>query len=63
MVNGETRQVPEGLNVSKLLQHLGLDPALVAIEMNRAIVRKTEWERTELKPGVQLEIVQFVGGG
>jgi thiamine biosynthesis protein ThiS len=35
----------------------------VAVEMDRRIVKRTEWETLELPPGAKIEIVQFVGGG
>jgi len=62
-LNGETRDVPEGLNVSRLLVHLGLNPARVAIERNLEILPRSVWEGTQLAPGDRFEIVQFVGGG
>lgn len=63
VVNGEPRKVRDGLTVSELLQELSLDPARVAIELNRHIVRRPQWAETSLGAGFQLEIVQFVGGG
>lgn len=63
VVNGEVREVPQGLTVAGLLQSLDLDPARVAVELDRRIVRKTRWEETVLAGGARLEIVQFVGGG
>ena len=62
-LNGESRDVPEGLNVSRLLVHLGLNPARVAIERNLEILPRSAWEATQLAPGDRFEIVQFVGGG
>jgi thiamine biosynthesis protein ThiS len=62
-VNGKPAEVPPGLNVEGLLRELNLDPARVAVELNRAIVRKTEWQSTPVDAGAQVEIVQFVGGG
>ncbi|MBI5084443.1 MAG: sulfur carrier protein ThiS [Acidobacteria bacterium] len=62
-VNGETRVVPPGLSVKGLLVHAGLDPARVAVELNRLIVRREHWETTEVQDGASLEIVTFVGGG
>jgi thiamine biosynthesis protein ThiS len=35
----------------------------VAIELNKAIVRKRDWENTPVAPGSHIEIVEFVGGG
>jgi sulfur carrier protein len=62
-VNGEPRNVAEGLTIVDLLADLGLRPDRVAVEMNRAIVRQPQWAETEVPPGAELEIVQFVGGG
>jgi len=63
VINGEPRQVPEGLDLTNLLVHLGIDPSRVAVEMNRAIVRKGHWPATPVRDGARLEIVWFVGGG
>ena len=62
-LNGESREVPEGLNVSGLLTHLGLNPARVAIERNLEILPRTAWPATPLVAGDRFEIVHFVGGG
>lgn len=63
VVNGKSREVPNGLTLNALLAHLEIKPERVAIERNRAIVRKPEWATTEVLTGDQLEIVWFVGGG
>ncbi|MEO0981186.1 MAG: sulfur carrier protein ThiS [Pseudomonadota bacterium] len=62
-VNGEARDVAEGLLLSELVATLGGDPRGVAIERNREIVPKSEHGRTALGEGDRLEVVQFVGGG
>jgi thiamine biosynthesis protein ThiS len=62
-VNGERRSVPAGVNVRQMLERLGVAPERVAVEMNRAIVRKADWERTRVEDGASFEIVEFVGGG
>ncbi len=63
VVNGEPKRVPEGLDVTRLLEWLAIDPARVAVELNRTIVRKQEWHTMTVEGGAQLEIVWFVGGG
>ncbi len=63
VVNGEPRQVPEGLSVDRLLVFLEVDPGRVAVERNREIVRKAEWAATVIEAGDALEVVWFVGGG
>jgi thiamine biosynthesis protein ThiS len=62
-VNGQPRRVTEGLTVDRLLAELSIDPARVAVELNREIVRQAAWEATPVLAGAQVEIVWFVGGG
>ena len=63
VVNGKPASVPEGLNVTSLLRFLGIDAARVAVELNRSIVRKAEWETAQIGADAQVEVVWFVGGG
>jgi thiamine biosynthesis protein ThiS len=63
VVNGDSRSLPEGLTLLGLLRELELEPARVAIELDKRIVKQGEWAGTVLQPGARLEIVQFVGGG
>ncbi len=63
VLNGDPRRVPEGLNVAGLLKFLEIDGGRVAVELNREIVRKPDWESAELLDGAQVEVVWFVGGG
>jgi thiamine biosynthesis protein ThiS len=63
VVNGEEREIPAGLNVRQMLEHLGLDPQRVAVELNRAIVGKANWDAISVETGAKIEIVEFVGGG
>jgi len=63
LVNGDARLAPQRQTLSGLLEELRLEPSRVAIEMNRRIVKRTEWDTFELFPGAKIEIVQFVGGG
>jgi sulfur carrier protein len=62
-VNGEPRSVAQGITIVDLLTDLGLRPDRVAVELNRAIVKQPQWAATEIPPGAEVEIVQFVGGG
>lgn len=63
VVNGETREVPEGLGVIALLTHLGLPADRVAIERNLEILPRSQWIETHVQPGDRYEIVHLVGGG
>jgi thiamine biosynthesis protein ThiS len=62
-VNGVARAVPGRANLLEVLLFLEVDPEKVAVEKDRAIVRKPDWTRTPVESGSELEIVQFVGGG
>jgi thiamine biosynthesis protein ThiS len=63
LVNGETKTISEGATILGLLKQLDLEPARVAVELDRRIVKQPLWSDTVLQAGAQLEIVQFVGGG
>jgi sulfur carrier protein len=63
VVNGEERSVPADQNVRSVLAALGIEADRVAVELDRGIVRKADWESTAVTDGSRLEIVQFVGGG
>ena len=63
VVNGQVRSVAEGLTLTYLLVRLDILGDRVAVELNRNIVRRSEWDTTIVCPGATLEIVQFVGGG
>ena len=63
IINGVARNVAAEQTVLELLQHLSLDPARVAVELNRRIVKQPNWAGTVVESGAQIEIVQFVGGG
>jgi sulfur carrier protein len=63
LVNGEARAIPHGQTILDLLRQLQLDPARVAVELNRRIVKQPQWNEVTLEAGAQVEIVQFVGGG
>ncbi|RYG64248.1 sulfur carrier protein ThiS, partial [bacterium] len=41
-LNGAPREVPDGLTVRALLDHLGLTSGPVAVEVNRAIVPRAD---------------------
>jgi thiamine biosynthesis protein ThiS len=63
IINGETRQVPAPGSLLQLLEHLGLDPRTVVVELNREIVRRPRLGETAVADGDAIELVHFVGGG
>ena len=63
LINGETREVPESVNLKSLLELFSLPSRRVAVELNRNVVRRTDWEATNVSEGDKIEIIHFVGGG
>ncbi len=62
-VNGERRFFPAETTLLDVVRALGLEPERVAVELNRAIVKRDLWTSTRVDSGAEIEIVQFVGGG
>jgi sulfur carrier protein len=63
IVNGQVREIPAGRPLLQILTLLDVDPARVAVELNRSIVSRPSWPHVTVNSGATLEIVQFVGGG
>ena len=63
VLNGESRQIPSEIDIDRLLEHFSLPKQRVAIELNRSVVRRTDWPTTLVREGDRLEVVHFVGGG
>ena len=61
-VNGQPRDVSDGLHIAALLEQMKLKPSHVAVELNRRLVRSEQYD-TPLKAGDEVEVVTFVGGG
>jgi len=62
-LNGELREVPEGLSLAALIEWLKLPRDRVAVERNLEIVPKARWDVTPVQAGDRLEVVHLVGGG
>lgn len=62
-VNGDIREVPEGVTVRALLESMELGRERVAVEINAEVVRRALHTERVLAEGDHVEIVTFVGGG
>ena len=62
-LNGEPREIPDGLTLAALIDWLKLPADRVAVERNLEIVSRGNWGQTPVHAGDRLEVVQFVGGG
>ncbi len=63
VVNGEKKEVAENLDLSALIEHLSLPDERIAVELNREVVRKKDWETIKINDADKIEIIHFVGGG
>ncbi len=63
VINGEPREIADGVTITALLTTLGIDLRRVAVELNEQVVPKARHAETSLEPNDRLEIVTFVGGG
>ena len=62
-LNGEPREVPEGLTLAGLIEWLKLPGDRVAVERNLEIVPRARWNVTLIAASDRLEVVHLVGGG
>ncbi|NNE58891.1 MAG: sulfur carrier protein ThiS [Hellea sp.] len=64
VVNGKDyHDLPEGMTVGALLDHLTLPRKKIAVERNMEIVSKSKFDDAVLCEGDRLEIIHFIGGG
>lgn len=62
-LNGEPRQVADGINAAQLIEDLALAGRRVAVEVNREIVPRSDYAQHRLRPGDRIEVVRAIGGG
>jgi sulfur carrier protein len=62
-VNGDENEFGSGISLAELITQLDLPAPRIAIELNREVVRRSDWGSTMLKDDDRIEIVHFVGGG
>jgi thiamine biosynthesis protein ThiS len=63
VINGEKKDVPAELNLQALLEHLSLPTKRVAVELNRQVVRRADWETRPVNEEDRIEVIHLVGGG
>ena len=61
-VNGKTENI-EGGTVLDLLKAKNIEPQMVAIEINDAMLEQGHLSTTTLKEGDQIEFLFYMGGG
>lgn len=62
-LNGEQKDLDKAMTVRELVEFLSIKPQAMAVEVNRKIIRKEEFDSIQVDNGDRVEIVTFVGGG
>lgn len=63
IINGENHTLNKPASLKQLISKLGLENKRLAIEINQAIIARSEYANTPLKDDDRVEIVQAIGGG
>ena len=63
VLNGSDKQVDSNINVSELLEELGLTGKRLAVEINQQIIPRSNFTDYILHEKDNVEIVQAIGGG
>jgi len=63
IVNGEARSIEPEASVDDLIATLGLEGKRIAVEVNREIVPRSEYDNFKLNESDAIEIVNAIGGG
>lgn len=62
-VNGLPEEVDENSSIRTILNTKGINPNIVACELNLTVIRRGKLGETILKDGDVLEIIHMMGGG
>jgi sulfur carrier protein len=55
--------VPDGYTAARLVADLGLAGRRIAMEVNREILSRSQYDSHEFTDGDQVEVVHAIGGG
>ncbi|MEK7474252.1 MAG: sulfur carrier protein ThiS [Candidatus Coatesbacteria bacterium] len=62
-LNGEIREIADGLTLARLLDDLGIDPRSVAVAVNATVVPRASLNARPLAEQDEVEVIEAVGGG
>jgi len=62
-VNGELRDLPDGLTMEGLLAHLQTPERGIAVAKNDRVVRRATFASEVVREGDRIEIIRAVAGG
>lgn len=62
VINGEGHSI-NVQTVSDVVSHFNLKPNLIIAELNGDIIDRDTWDKTTIKEGSKIELVEFIAGG
>lgn len=62
-VNGKDFKFKEGITIDNLLKELNFNKERVVVEIDKEIIPKDKYYKTNLKESNIIEVISFVGGG
>jgi sulfur carrier protein len=62
-LNGQARDVSDGITVDRLLHELRVRPERVAVLVNQGIIKKPSYGSTTLREGDAVEVLTVMAGG
>ncbi len=63
ILNGEKKQIDSEVTLDRLLDLFSLPRQRVAVEVNKEVVPRANWENVRVSDADQIEVIHFVGGG
>ncbi len=62
-LNGDEKQIPEGIDMAGLIELLDLTDQRIAVEVNEELVPRSTFPGHALNADDRIEIIHAVGGG
>ncbi|MFV2003649.1 MAG: sulfur carrier protein ThiS [Gammaproteobacteria bacterium] len=63
VLNGKNKQIDDHSSIEQLLKSLDLEDKRLAVEINQAIIPRSNFNSHTLNESDKVEIVQAIGGG
>ena len=63
VLNNEDSEILDGMTIEKLLKDKEIQNKYIAVEVNKIIVPKSEYQKYKIKNGDRIEIITAIGGG
>lgn len=62
-LNGKETEIEEGMTVGQLLDSRRIRREMVTVQVNGAIIDRSQFDGTELHDGDEVEFLYYMGGG